>query len=139
MAGSAAGVGCLRVSAGLTILLGLSLLWSIPSALPAAGYLGLLAGLGAGVAMLAGLRLWFSGCFVARTLAVSVALACAGGQILDRTVGLPGGVLTDRPSDLTLLAVLAVASSVTGLMIVESRVRSQHPAAAGPYVIAPPA
>jgi hypothetical protein len=131
--------GCLRASALLTVVLGLFLLHWLPGLVAAAGYLGVLAGLGATIALLAGIRIWFTGCLLARTLAATVACCCLGAQLLDRALGLPGRSNLDRPSDLALLVVLGLVLTMAGLMVADSRRRPARPATAAPYAMTPPA
>ncbi len=127
----------LRVAAALTVLLGLSLVNQLPTVPTEAGYLGVLTGVGAVLALLSGLRLWFAGCCVSRTLAASVSLATVGAQLLERYVGLPGRGSPDGSSDPMLAVVLALAAAVVTLLVLDTRLRADGRSQSSPYALLP--
>lgn len=77
--------------AALSMLsLGLVLTLAVPVLFDAAYYLGLIAVLMASLSVFCGIRLWVSGSFESRVLAMLIGVGAALGHGLNASIGLPG-------------------------------------------------
>jgi hypothetical protein len=126
---------CSRVAAVASVLLGVALVSVLPAAVSAASYLALLAGVSAGVSLVAGCVLWSRATLVVRSVAALAAGGILVAQVLQVSWGLPG---VGGPESLTALeaaAALGLPVAVLLLLFADALRRRPEQAPDHPYAL----
>ena len=126
---------CSRVAAVASLLLGLSVIGTLPVTAQAASYVGVLAASSAAVTVVAGSLLWSRATFVVRSVVALAAGSILVGDVLNAWFGIPGAHELGQLTGVEAAVTVGLPGLVLLLLVADALRRRPEPAPERPYAL----